>query len=141
MGSGFKVLQLESRYAHFLILLVKLLKILSVSSSWSRKNGVAARLKQRKSCRSPSSELASAIDIDKLEKRKNHSRSNYSEHTRLHTYKTLELNRQSVTATVCTYVHLFKNQREMSTGHYEKAHVYTKTLKKKKKTKTNQTSR
>ena len=23
-----------------------------------------------------------------------------------------------------------KNQREMSTGHYEKAHVYTKTLKK-----------
>ena len=26
-----------------------------------------------------------------------------------------------------------KNQREMSTGHYEKAHVYTKTLKKKKK--------
>ena len=27
-----------------------------------------------------------------------------------------------------------KNQREMSTGHYEKAHVYTKTLKKNKKT-------
>ena len=26
-----------------------------------------------------------------------------------------------------------KNQREMSTGHYEKAHVYTKTLKKTKK--------
>ena len=34
-----------------------------------------------------------------------------------------------------------KNQREMSTGHYEKAHVYAKTLKKtKKKNKTNQTS-
>ena len=26
-----------------------------------------------------------------------------------------------------------KNQREMSTGHYEKAHVHTKTLKKKQK--------
>ena len=26
-----------------------------------------------------------------------------------------------------------KNQREMSTGHYEKAHVYAKTLKKKQK--------
>ena len=32
-----------------------------------------------------------------------------------------------------------KNQREMSTGHYEKAHVCTKTLKK-QKNKTNQTS-
>ena len=28
-----------------------------------------------------------------------------------------------------------KNQNEMSTGHYKKAHVYTKTLKKKKQDK------
>ena len=106
MGSGFKVLQLESSYSQFLILLVKSLKILSVSSAWSQKNGVVARVKQRKSCKSPSSDLASAFDIDKLEKRKSHSRSNYSEHTQLHIYKTSELNWQSIAATVCTDAHL-----------------------------------
>ena len=87
--SRFKVLKLKSRYSHLLIVLVKSLKILSVSSSWSPKDEVAAWLEQRKSCKSPSSELASAIVIDKVEKWKRHSRSKYHEHTQLHTDKTV----------------------------------------------------